>query len=287
SMRSTRAGCACRRSAIMRRMKTAPSRRPTNGDTTMKITIRVIPDHTRTLGPALVSAAPAKAPISACDELVGRPQRHVIQSHVKAAARPAKMSGRSITSGFTMPFPMVVATATPKPKAATKLKKAAQATAARGVSTRVDTTVAIEFAASWKPFMKSKARATRIRRARMIIRPRQGAQAAHRVADGLHGLDEHVRERAGLRLDRAELVEPDAFRGGLDQVEHVVHARDQAMHVVAVDRRDEGLMQAFDHRVGDLVALVLDGLHALGLLRGIDLLLQHLGEQRRRLPRAV
>src|SRR5204862_422598 len=82
----------------------APSRRPTNGDTTRKITIRVIPDHTRTLGPALVSAAPAKAPISACDELVGRPQRHVIQSHVNAAASPAKISGRSITSGFTTPL---------------------------------------------------------------------------------------------------------------------------------------------------------------------------------------
>jgi hypothetical protein len=31
------------------------------------------------------------------------------------------------------------------------LKKAAQITAMRGVSTRVDTTVAMELAASWKP----------------------------------------------------------------------------------------------------------------------------------------
>jgi len=60
----------------------------------------------------------------------------------------------------------VVATATPKPKAATKLKNAAQMTAARGVRTRVDTTVAIEFAASWKPFMKSNASATRMRTSR-------------------------------------------------------------------------------------------------------------------------
>jgi hypothetical protein len=41
----------------------------------------------------------------------------------------------------------------PKPKAATKLKNAAQMTALPGVSTRVDTTVAIEFAASWNPLM--------------------------------------------------------------------------------------------------------------------------------------
>src|SRR5947208_9265035 len=55
---------------------------------------------------------------------------------------------------------MVLATAVPKVKAATKLKNAAQITATRGESTRVETTVAMELAASWKPFRKSKARAT-------------------------------------------------------------------------------------------------------------------------------
>ena len=42
---------------------------------------------------------------------------------------------------------------------ATKLKKAAQITAWCGRSTPVETTVAIELAASWKPFMKSNANA--------------------------------------------------------------------------------------------------------------------------------
>ena len=42
---------------------------------------------------------------------------------------------------------------------AKKLKMLANSTAWRGLSTPVETTVAIEFAASWKPFMKSKARA--------------------------------------------------------------------------------------------------------------------------------
>jgi hypothetical protein len=55
---------------------------------------------------------------------------------------------------------IVLATATPKPKAAIKLKNAANPTACLGVSTLVDTTVAIELAASWKPFVKSKAKAT-------------------------------------------------------------------------------------------------------------------------------
>ena len=52
-----------------------------------------------------------------------------------------------------MPEPTVLATAVPKVKAATKLKKAAQMTAWPGVSTRVETTVAMEFAASWNPLM--------------------------------------------------------------------------------------------------------------------------------------
>src|SRR2546426_9211495 len=49
----------------------------------------------------------------------------------------------------------------PKPNAATKLKNAAHTTAWSGVNTRVETTVAIELAASWKPLMKSKTSATR------------------------------------------------------------------------------------------------------------------------------
>ena len=58
------------------------------------------------------------------------------------------------------PLPIVLATAVPITNAATKLKKAAQKTATPGESTRVDTTVAIEFALSWNPLMKSKTSAT-------------------------------------------------------------------------------------------------------------------------------
>ena len=43
------------------------------------------------------------------------------------------------------------ATCVPKTRNATKLKNAAHATADRGVRTRVETTVAIELAASWNP----------------------------------------------------------------------------------------------------------------------------------------
>src|ERR1700687_4659728 len=70
-----------------------------------------------------------------------------------------------------MPLPMVLATAVPKTKAATKFQKAAQATARNGVSTRVETTVAIELAASCQPLENSKVNVratTRMRRWKLV-----------------------------------------------------------------------------------------------------------------------
>src|SRR5436305_11155221 len=61
-----------------------------------------------------------------------------------------------------MPLPIVLATAVPNKNAARKLKIAAQSTASFGESTRVETTVAMLLAESWKPFRKSKTKATRI-----------------------------------------------------------------------------------------------------------------------------
>ena len=55
----------------------------------------------------------------------------------------------------TSPLPIVEATAPPN-NAPVRLKNAAIAIAWRGVSTRVETTVAIAFAASWKPLLYSK-----------------------------------------------------------------------------------------------------------------------------------
>src|SRR5215204_1146713 len=73
----------------------------------------------------------------------------------------APSSAPKITFGSTMlcsisPTPTAFATATPPVNSAAKLKNAAHITAASGLSTRVPTIVAIEFAESWKPLMKSK-----------------------------------------------------------------------------------------------------------------------------------
>jgi len=59
----------------------------------------------------------------------------------------------------------------PEEQKAMKLKNAAQATAMGGERTRVDTTVAIELAASCRPLRKSKIRATAMRAARSMSEP--------------------------------------------------------------------------------------------------------------------
>src|SRR5678815_3106218 len=85
-----------------------------------------------------------------------------MRSQMIAPISPAKITAKFTTLMSTSPRPTVFATAVPKVKAATKLKTAAQMTALPGLSTRVETTVAMEFAASGKPLMKSKASATKI-----------------------------------------------------------------------------------------------------------------------------
>src|SRR5262249_35866009 len=125
-----------------------PTASPMSGAKIMNTPILIRPGATSDPKPAFTTAAPAKPPISACDDDVGRPQYHVMTSHTMAPASPARMTHSSTTAGTTTPLPTVVATCTPKPNAATKLKKPAHTTACSGVSTRVETTVAIELAAS-------------------------------------------------------------------------------------------------------------------------------------------
>src|ERR1022692_1368490 len=76
-----------------------------------------------------------------------------------APNRPQRITGSVTIPMCIMPLPMVDATAVPNPKAAMKLKNAAHSTAYFGDSTRVETTVAMELAASWKPLVKSNTRA--------------------------------------------------------------------------------------------------------------------------------
>src|SRR6185503_12109804 len=80
--------------------------------------------------------------------------------HEIAPIKAPKISRLSTKAGSMMPLPTVLATDRWNTPQASTLKNAAQITACQGLSTPVDTTVAMEFAASWKPFMKSNASAS-------------------------------------------------------------------------------------------------------------------------------
>src|SRR6202795_911996 len=129
-------------------MKVNPSTSPMMGATTMKMTVLYQPSTMITWNPDRMMAAPAYPPISACDEDGVGAHHQVNRSHRIAPSRPAITTYWVTESIRIMPLPMVLATAVPRKKAATKLKNAAHATASFGDSTRVDTTVAMLLAAS-------------------------------------------------------------------------------------------------------------------------------------------
>ena len=97
--------------------------------------------------------------VKAWEELVGRPRYQVKMFQPMAEKSVAAITVLSTMLGSTSPLPMVLATLRWNTAKATKLKNAAQTTAAHGLRTRVETTVAMELAASWMPLVKSKARA--------------------------------------------------------------------------------------------------------------------------------
>ena len=84
-----------------------------------------------------------------------------------AAATPPITTTIVTESGSTTPLPTALATAVPD-KAPRKFIPPAMVTATNGDITRVDTTVAMAFAASLNPFAKSKASAIKITAIRKV-----------------------------------------------------------------------------------------------------------------------
>ena len=131
-----------------------------SGDTMMKETGSTQPPSWSAGNPALAMAAPPRPPMSAWLDELGRPTYQVMRFQQIAPISALRMRLGSTTDGSISPLPMVLATAVPTTKAASTLNTAAQTTATPGESTRVETTVAIELALSWKPLMKSNTSAT-------------------------------------------------------------------------------------------------------------------------------
>src|SRR3954468_14946012 len=141
---------------------TSASKNPTSGDSTMASSVLDKPLHTTAENPALASPPPSSPPIKACELLEGMPSAQVTRFQTIAPIRAAKITRSSMITGSMIPVPMVLATWSPNTRNATKLKKAAHNTAYCGRSTRVDTMVAIELAASCNPLRKSNSSATAI-----------------------------------------------------------------------------------------------------------------------------
>ena len=134
---------------------------PINGAKKIKRTTFRISPPAITSHPACATAAPAKPPIRVCEDDDGIPSLQVSRFQNVAANSPARITQRSIALLSTV-FATVLPTLISKTQNAITLKAAAQITACNGVSTFVETTVAIELAASWKPFTKSNIKAIAI-----------------------------------------------------------------------------------------------------------------------------
>ena len=133
---------------------------PRNGATSDGMrTLSLIPLQFTTSHPEAKIADPIIPPINAWLELDGRPKNHVTRFQVIAPTSPASTMLSVIASWSTIPVAMVAATSN-ETNAPAKLRTAAIATAALGLRARVETLVAMEFAVSWKPFVKSKKSAT-------------------------------------------------------------------------------------------------------------------------------
>src|SRR3954471_20906157 len=301
--------------------------------------------------PCAMNAAPTTPPMSACEELEGSPKYHVARFHMIAPIRPAKTIVIVIAPESTIPFAIVAATAC-EMKAPTKLRIAAMPTAVRGGSARVEIEVATTLAVSWKPFVKSNARAapttmTRIRslstaasgvldddaledvgdrlgrvdRAlealvdvlpadhdhrvdatleqrrhglardpvavvlepvdldRVVRHVAEVAQPRHRLGDLARGLHQHVGEPLRLLERRLDLVEAEVVGDLFRVVDDVVQGARQRVDVLAVDRRDEHLVEAADDVVRDAVALLLADQDVAGEGGVLGVAAQHLVEQ--------
>src|SRR4029453_7744978 len=204
---STLAGVVRRKVHKQASITRKPRASPSSGDSGMNRMVFSRLLASRTPKPPLATPAPAKPPMSACDEEVGSPSHQVRKFQAMAPTSPAKITASLTTSGSTV-LPTVLATAVWKTRNATKLNTAAQMTAIRGVRTLVETTVAIELAASWKPLVKSNTSASRT----MAMTERR-ARSGMLDDDALHGVGD-VLEAVERLLELLDDVLPDEHVAG-------------------------------------------------------------------------
>src|SRR5215210_5408605 len=110
----------------------------------------------------------------------------------------------------------------------------------------------------------------------------EAAQARHRLGDLPRGRVQHASEILRLLHRRLDLVEAEVVRDLLGEVDDVVERGGQLVDVLAVDRRDERLVQPLDDVVGDPVAVLLADQDLARELVALRVRVQQLLEQRDR-----
>ena len=101
---STLSGDARRKTFETATMRSAPSRKPSSGETRMKTTVFQMPAPIREPVPAFAITAPTMPPISACDELDGMPRHQVIRFQAIAPISAPKTTWWSTTPGCDDPL---------------------------------------------------------------------------------------------------------------------------------------------------------------------------------------
>src|ERR1044072_420770 len=207
----------------------------TSGATTAGInTLPTRPSARIASSPAAATAEPTTPPISACEELDGRPNHQVRRFQEIAPIRPAKTIVGVITSASTTSLATVAATPT-EMKAPTRVSSAAIPIATDGRAAPVEIEVATTLAVSWNPLVKSKASAVPTTMTRMMSELTRSPASGILYDDSL----EYLRRGLG-RVDRV-----------LEHREHVLPAdHDHRVDAVGEER---GARVA-----GDPVALLLE-----------------------------
>ena len=145
-------GGAFRARARMSRISKKPAVMLTNGPSVRARAILTNPTQRRSCRPLAEATAPASPPISACDELAGRPNHQASRFQTSAAPMAASTTLGVRSSAFTKSRPMVTAMAVPNANGPTKAAMAASIRAARADIARDEMTVATMEALSFTPF---------------------------------------------------------------------------------------------------------------------------------------
>src|SRR3954469_23430377 len=163
-----------------------------SGDVTVGITtFSRMPFHLICALEVAVPTAPTSPPMRAWEELEGIAKYQVTKFQVTAAIKAARTTDWVTAPGSTMPLPRVAATSV-EMSAPNTFATAAIARATVGLSARVEMDVAIAFAESWKPFVKSKRSAVA-----MTMKSRLALKEPPRRASGARRMPHPGPERYG------------------------------------------------------------------------------------------